>query len=223
MKENNILATVCLCTSPEAHQKSKTYYKKSIQKFQHKFRNLNGTNSLAYLDLSHLRQQLMANWRFPFVVKFHDLSDEQWVKTRQTRLTSTWRHYSAADIRVSVPDRKKTKLFQTKCSNQRASYTWSWMLLSLKFLLPLDVSQSEAKKAASFACRIHSPSVPWCPWNDNKMSARRFWLLYVLRDICVRPILRSSLEFILMSRERKAFVAFIFYVVCAPPQNFAGK
>lgn len=139
---------------------------------------------------------------WPTGVKIFDVSDEQWVKTRQTRLTSTWRHYSAADIRASVPDRKKTKLFQTKCSNQRASYTWSWMLLSLKFLLPLDVSQSEAKKAASFACRIHSPSVPWCPWNENKMSARRFWLSYVLRDIYTAYFAKFSWIYLDVTRKK---------------------
>lgn len=204
MKENNILATVCLCTSPEAHQKSKTYYKKSIQKFQHKFRNLNGTNSLAYLDLSHLRQQLMANWRFPFVVKFYDLSDEQWVKTRQTRLTSTWRHYSAADIRVSVPDRKKTKLFQTKCSNQRASYTWSWMLLSLKFLLPLDVSQSEAKKAASFACRIILPAsrgVRAVEWKQN-VGSKVLTVICSPRYLCTAYFAKFSWIYLDVTRKK---------------------
>ena len=153
MKENNILATVCLCTRPEAHQKSKTYYKKSIQKFQHEFRNLNGTNSLAYLDLSHLRQQLMANWRFPFVVKFLTCPVNNGLK--QGRLDSRPLE-DIIQLQISVflyQIARKPNFFKQKCSNQRASYTWSWMLLSLKFLIPLDVSQSEAKKAASFACR----------------------------------------------------------------------
>ena len=97
------------------------------------------------------------------------------------------------------------------------------MLHSLKFLLPLDVSQSEAKKTASFACGMSTPSVLWCLWNENKMSARRLWLSYVLRGICALPVLWSSFKFALMSRETKAFLVFVFYALCVLSQNFAGK
>lgn len=189
MKENNILATVCLCTRPEAHQKSKTYYKKSIQKFQHEFRNLNGTNSLAYLDLSHLRQQLMANWRFPFVVKFLTCPVNNGLK--QGRLDSRPLE-DIIQLQISVflyQIARKPNFFKQsvrtnvlRTLDHECCSVWNslfrWMLANQK-----------PRKQPLLRAGRHSPSVPWCPWNDNKMSARWLWLSYVLRDICVLPIL----------------------------------
>lgn len=80
-----------------------------------------------------------------------------------------------------------------------------------------------------------SPSVLWCLWNENKMSARRLWLSYVLRGACLYlypidwlidcalPVLWSSFKFALMSRETKTFLVIIFVALCVLSQNFAGK
>ena len=113
---------------------------------------------------------------------------------------------------------RKLRIFK-KCSNQRAPYTWSWMLNSLKFLLPLAFSQSDAWKSASSACTddVFPACLSICGMKTKCRIDRFHFQCFLCNDLW------GSFKLTLMSKARKAIVVFIFLVACVLSLNFAGE
>lgn len=93
------------------------------------------------------------------------------------------------------------------------------MLNSLKFLLPLAFSQSDAWKSASSAYTddVFPACLRICGMKTKCRIDRFHFQCFLCNDLW------GSFKLTLMSKARKAIVVFIFLVACVLSLNFAGE